>query len=104
MSRLSADVLKAMLPASAYYLRALPTMPQTRHAGWVDGGLCPFHDDQHRGNFRVNLDSGAFCCFSCDAKGGDILAFHQRRHGLDFQETIRDLAERFLFSGDGHHE
>ncbi|EXJ14594.1 CHC2 zinc finger domain-containing protein [Imhoffiella purpurea] len=104
MSRLSADVLKAALPASAYYRRELPTMPHTRHAGWVDGGLCPFHDDQHRGNFRVNLDTGAFCCFSCGAKGGDILAFHQRRHGLDFPETIRDLAERFLFNGGREDE
>ena len=99
MSRLSADVLKAALPASAYYPRVLPTMPDRRHAGWVDGGLCPFHDDHRRGNFRINLDSGAFCCFSCGAKGGDILAFHQRRHGLDFQETVRDLAERFVFGG-----
>lgn len=99
MSRLSADVLKAALPASTYYRRALPTMPRTRHEGWVDGGLCPFHDDRHRGNFRVNIDSGAFCCFSCGAKGGDILAFHQLRSGLDFQEVIRDLAEQFLFNG-----
>jgi DNA primase len=104
MSRLSADVLKAALSASAYYSRVLPTMPPSRRSGWVDGGLCPFHDDQHRGNFRVNLDTGAFTCFSCGAKGGDILAFHQRRHALDFQETIRDLAERFLFSGGDHHE
>ena len=104
MSRLSADVLKAALPASAYYRRALPTMPDARHAGWVDGGLCPFHDDRHRGNFRVNLDTGAFCCFSCGAKGGDILAFHQRRHGLDFQEVIRDLAEQFLFDGGSADE
>lgn len=103
MSRLSPDVLKAALPPSTYYVRALPTMPPPRRAGWVDGGLCPFHDDQHRGNFRVNLDTGAFCCFACGAKGGDILAFHQRRHGLTFQSTLRELAERFLFTGEGHH-
>jgi hypothetical protein len=48
---------------------------------------------------RLNLDSGAFCCFSCGAKGGDILAFHRLRSGLDFREVIRDLAEQFLFNG-----
>ncbi|AFL75492.1 CHC2 zinc finger domain-containing protein [Thiocystis violascens] len=99
MSRLTADVLKAALPASLYYHRALPAMPPPRHPAWVDGGLCPFHDDQHRGNFRVNLDSGAYCCFSCGAKGGDILAFHRQRHGLTFPGAIADLAERFLFNG-----
>ena len=101
MSRLSADVLKAAIDPAAYYAAALPGMPAPRRsAGWVDGGLCPFHDDHRRGSFRVNLDSGAYLCFACNAKGGDVLAFHQARHGLDFGAVVDELAARWL-SGRG---
>lgn len=97
MSRLSADVLKAAIDPAAYYAAALPGMPEPhRSAGWVDGGLCPLHDDRRRGSFRVNLDIGAFLCFACGAKGGDVLAFHQARHGLDFRAAVEDLAARWL--------
>lgn len=104
MSRLTAEVLKAALPAAAYYPRVLPTMPPPKRSGWVDGGLCPFHVDRHRGNFRVNLDTGAYCCFACGAKGGDLLAFHQRQSGLSFPDSLRDLAQRFLFSDGVRHD
>lgn len=99
MGRLSAGVLKAALPPSAYYPRQLPTMPVTSRAGWVDGGLCPFHADRHRGNFRVHLTTGAYCCFACGARGGDLLDFHQRLTGLSFPDSLQDLAQRFLFQG-----
>lgn len=104
MSRLSAEVLKAAIPASTYYSRVLPSMPPPKRLGWVDGGLCPFHADQHRGNFRVHLDVGAYCCFACGAKGGDILRFHQHHTGLSFPAAIQDLAQRFLFNGVARHD
>jgi hypothetical protein len=99
MNRLGADTLKAALPAAVYYPRTLPTMPPPKRAGWVDGGLCPFHEDTHRGNFRVNLDTGAFCCFACGAKGGDLIAFHQRVRNLSFPDAVADLGRRFLTGG-----
>jgi hypothetical protein len=101
MRRLSADTLKAALSPAVYYPAVLPTMPAPRRGGWVDGGLCPFHDDTHTGSFRVNLDTGAYCCFACGAKGGDILAFHQRTRTLSFPECVADLAQRFLAGGMG---
>jgi hypothetical protein len=102
MSRLSADVLKAALPAATYYARALPGMPPPKRGGWVDGGLCPFHTDSHRGNFRVNLETGAYTCFACGTKGGDIIAFHREVNNLLFPEAINDLAQQFLFGGLDH--
>ncbi|WP_363169508.1 CHC2 zinc finger domain-containing protein [uncultured Lamprocystis sp.] len=99
MARLRADTLKAALPAARYYARVLPTLPPTQRGGWVDGGLCPFHSDAHKGNFRVNLDTGAYRCFSCDAKGGDIIDFHQQSRSLSFPDTITDLAREFLSGG-----
>ena len=52
--------------------------------------VCPFHDDT-RPSLRVNVDTGAFKCMACGAKGGDVLAFHRQRHGLSFAQAARDL-------------
>lgn len=77
-----------------FYRLEIPTMPPPkRPTGWADGGLCPFHDDRRRGNFRVNLDTGGFRCFACGAKGSDIIAFVQMRHGLNFRDALRELAD-----------
>jgi hypothetical protein len=100
MRRLSPDVLKAAVTAAAYYPSQLPAMPPARRRGWVDGGLCPFHDDRKTGNFRVNIDTGAFCCFSCGERGGDIIAFHRKLYGMDFPGALEDLANSYLPGGD----
>jgi DNA primase len=77
-----------------FYLREQVGMREPRQTiGWVDGGLCPFHDDRHTGDFRVELDSGAFICFACEAKGGDIIDFLRLRDGLSFREAMRVLSE-----------
>ncbi len=96
MARLSADVVKALISPEAYYTKELTDTPQwKRVTGWVDGGLCPFHNDNRRGNFRVNLGTGGYCCFSCGAKG-DILTFHQQRHGLEFRQALDELAKEYI--------
>ncbi len=46
--------------------------------------LCPFHEDS-KPSLRVRIENGAFCCMACGAKGGDVLAFHIKRHGLSFK-------------------
>jgi DNA primase len=52
--------------------------------------LCPFHDDS-RPSLRIHIETGAFRCMACGAKGGDVLAFHRLRHGLSFLQAARDL-------------
>ena len=52
--------------------------------------LCPFHDD-HTPSLRVNVETGAFRCMACGAKGGDVLAFHRLRYGLMFREAAQAL-------------
>jgi putative DNA primase/helicase len=87
-----ADEAKRRYPPVEFYRSELPSMPDPRRGtGWQDGGLCPFHDDRHDGNFRVNLDTGAFKCFACDANGGDILDFLQLRYGCDFKQSLERL-------------
>jgi DNA primase len=88
------DVKRRIRP-SEFYLLELETMPVPRRVrGWVDGGLCPFHADRHRGNFRVNLESGAYHCFACGASGSDIFDFLMHRDGVSFSEALHYLNKR----------
>lgn len=91
---MNAARLKGSLPAGQFFAVELGGMPPPKSpTGWADGGLCPFHPDRHAGSFRVNLDTGAFRCFSCGARGGDIVAFVRLRHGVDFRTAMRLLAD-----------
>ena len=48
---------------------------------------CCFHEDTQP-SLRINLNFGGFHCFGCGEKGGDIVAFHQRRYHLTFIEAV----------------
>lgn len=85
--------LKGHIHPADFYRAELPAMPPTRGNGWRDGGLCVFHDDNHAGSFRVNLETGAFVCFACGTKGGDIISFVQQRDCLSFPEALEKLSE-----------
>lgn len=50
---------------------------------WRDA-ICPFHTDT-KPSLRIRLETGAFCCMSCGARGGDVLAFHMQRYGMGFK-------------------
>lgn len=50
---------------------------------------CSFHDGSD--SMRVNLASGGWCCMACDAKGGDVLAYHMQAHGLEFVEAAKQI-------------
>lgn len=65
----------------------------TRGKGsWKSAGLCPFHADRNAGTFHIHEQQGAFHCFSCGAKGGDIIAFVQRKYEMSFREAVEKLA------------
>jgi putative DNA primase/helicase len=52
--------------------------------------LCPFHEDKNP-SLSVNLKTGLFKCFGCEAQG-DVFEFYMRRHGCDFKEALAALA------------
>ncbi|MFI3271114.1 MAG: DNA primase [Pseudomonadota bacterium] len=52
---------------------------------------CPFHQESTP-SFSINEEEGLFYCFGCQASG-DIFDFYGRMHGLDFRETIEQLAD-----------
>ncbi len=82
----------------AFDRRLLPT-PAAYYAGegvkllgrsaWRDA-VCPFHQDTSP-SLRVRIETGAFCCMACGARGGDVLAFHMRRHALQFIDAATSL-------------
>jgi DNA primase len=59
---------------------------------WSLAGLCPFHADKQSGSFHVNLNTGAYKCFSCGMDGGDVIDFLCKRHQLSFKEAISELS------------
>lgn len=60
-----------------------------RGSGTWRSALCPFHGDT-RPSLRVNVETGAYWCPVCGAKG-DILCFHMTMLGIDFRAAIEDL-------------
>jgi len=56
---------------------------------WRDA-ICPFHQDTSP-SLRVRIETGAFRCMACGARGGDVLAFHMQRHDLRFIDAAKSL-------------
>lgn len=52
--------------------------------------LCPFHNDTSP-SLRVFVETGAFRCMVCGARGHDVLAYHMQRHGLPFIDAAKAL-------------
>lgn len=68
---------------------------KNKSGGWANAGLCPFHNDNSAGSFRVHLENSAYRCFSCGVKGGDIIAFTMAKHDLSFYEALIQLANEW---------
>jgi len=84
--------LKSAIPIDTYFQDQLGPPAKTNRDHWVY--FCPFHNDKNTPNLAVYFDGG-FNCFACDAKGGDVLAFHQKRHGLSFPQVLTELAGKY---------
>lgn len=87
----SPDSIKNSLSPFDFYGHELPSAKLKKH-GWNDGGLCPFHNDNNTGSFRVNLATGAFKCFACGSSGSDIIAFSMALYELPFTAAIQKLS------------
>lgn len=51
---------------------------------------CIFHDDGHA-SLSVNVETGAYRCHACQAKGGDVLAFYRQLTGASFVDAAQVL-------------
>lgn len=52
---------------------------------------CPFHQET-KPSFSISPDKGLFYCFGCQASG-DLIDFYAQINGLNFKETVNQLAE-----------
>jgi len=86
MSRFRPELLP--LPR-IFYQSEIASLTRPNRKGWALGN-CPFHKSKSRRSFGANLDSGAFFCHGCHAKG-DIISFVMQRDGLDFKNACKSF-------------
>src|SRR5690349_19445097 len=80
---------RELLPLSRnFYGREIGSLTRPNRKGWALG-RCPFHSSRSGKSFGVNLDSGAFFCFGCGAKGADPVAFLMQRDNTDFKTAAK---------------
>ena len=80
---------RSLLPPAIEYYRDSNSMKLIGTGEWRSS-LCPFHDDSQP-SLRINIKGGGYKCMVCEAKGGDVIAFHMARHGLPFIEACKAL-------------
>ncbi|WP_342616574.1 CHC2 zinc finger domain-containing protein [Rhodoferax sp. GW822-FHT02A01] len=63
-------------------------VPMPKGKVWVST-ICQFHGG--RQTMRIHKVSGSWKCMSCMEGGGDVLAYHMKRNGLEFIEAAKAL-------------
>ncbi len=77
-----------LLPApEQFYAERLKLLPG--RGPWRSASCC-FHADKTP-SLRVNVETGAFRCFGCGAKGRDVVAFTEKVHDVGFVDAARLL-------------
>ncbi len=77
------------LPAVADYYRPVFGDLQFNASRWAQV-RCVFHEDG-TASLSIHGERGAFRCFACNARGGDMLAFEMLLSGADFKSAARAL-------------
>src|SRR6266849_1592832 len=80
----------ALPPATSFYEYELGNLTRPNRKGWALGP-CPFHHTKSGTSFSAHLGHGAFYCFGCGVKGGDLISFLRLRDGLSFKEACLQL-------------
>jgi DNA primase len=65
-----------------------------RHSGKNYTGFCPFHQNTRTPAFVIFPDSGTWRCFGECNEGGDIFQYVMKKEGWDFQQALKNLAQR----------
>jgi len=77
------------LPAAVTYYQPIFGRLRFNASGWAQV-RCIFHRDG-RASLSIHRNCGAFRCFACGVRGGDVLAFEMLRSGADFRSAARAL-------------
>lgn len=57
-------------------------------------GFCPFHHNTRTPSFVVFPETQTWRCFGQCNEGGDVFSYMMKREGWDFNEALRNLADR----------
>lgn len=105
MAKIPDDIIKAVLDATKIE-DVINDFVKLRKAGVNLTGICPFHDDQHDGNFIVRPSTisperggNTYRCFACDAKG-DAVKFLMDHENMTFVDAIRWLGKKYNIEVD----
>ncbi len=79
-------------------LASLPTLlrrwlPDGRQVGREYVARNPRRADRRPGSFKVNVNTGKWADFACDAKGGDVVSLAAYLTGAGQAEAARALAD-----------
>jgi CHC2 zinc finger len=77
------------LPTVAGYYQSIFGDLRFNASGWAQV-RCVFHQDG-TASLSIHRERGAFRCFACGARGGDVLAFEMLRSSADFKSAARAL-------------
>jgi len=82
---------RALLPgAKNFYESELGRIGRPARNGWAKAD-CVFHESKSHKSLNVNVETGAFHCFSCEASGGDLIDFVRLRYSYSFPEACQTL-------------
>lgn len=87
----SDDFLERIKDANDIF-SVVSTYVSTKRAGHDSVCLCPFHSEKTP-SCHIYNDTQSFYCFGCGA-GGSVIQFIMLMEHLDFQESVRFLAQR----------
>lgn len=90
------EAILSKLDVLSFYMEHISSLKVTGKGEAV--GLCPFHQDTSP-SFSVNLESGLYHCFGCQA-GGDVFSFYQKLKEVSFQTACQDIAHLVALNGD----
>ena len=109
MPKISEDIIRTVLE-QAKIEDVVGDFVTLRKAGVNMTGICPFHDDQHDGNFIVRpstLSPGTagrntYHCFVCmrTGEGGGPVDFLMKADGMSFPDAIRYLGKKYSIDVD----
>jgi len=80
---------RSRLPAASDYYQTIFGELRPNGEGWAVVRCC-FHEES-RPSLSIHSGRGAYNCFACGAKGGDLIDFAMRREGLDFKAACKAL-------------
>ena len=87
------DAKKEEIRDAADIVEVVSDYVKLKRSGSGFTGLCPYHNEKSP-SFHVSPRLGIFKCFGC-GESGDVFKFIMDQGGLNFNEALRTLADRF---------